>query len=146
LLVCTYKCVHLNISSFEENQAGWHKVFGIPYWPEWPLLRKNLRKIMWMAFILIAPELGVAIAFDEYLKAKAAVSSARLALGKGADEVLTLTHGFYANMGGFAGVFAPAALRSDAGENLSGASAGEQQKNPPLQVLDLSDYGQYALS
>lgn len=110
LLVCTYKCVHLNISRFEENQAGWYrtKLFGIPYWPEEPLLRKTLRKFRWMFFILMAPELGVPIALDKYLKAEWAVTSAKLhpKEGKSIDERLTLTRGFYANIGGFAGVLA----------------------------------------
>src|SRR6266536_2675425 len=99
LLVCTYKCVHLNISNFEENEAGWCRLCGISYWPEWPLLRKHLRKLKWMAIILITPELGVALAFDEYLKAKAAVRAARLE-SQSSDQVLTLTHDLYANMGG----------------------------------------------
>src|SRR5436305_9701213 len=70
LLVCTYNCAHLNISSFEENRAGWHKWYGIPYWPEWPLLRKQLRKRKWMAIILIAPEFGIALASKQYFKAR----------------------------------------------------------------------------
>jgi hypothetical protein len=98
LLVCTYKCVHLNISSFEENRAGWHKCYGIPYWPEWPLLRKQLRKLKWMAIILIAPELGVAIASRQYFKACNDLQNA----GGVVRDVMGLTHAFYANMGGFA--------------------------------------------
>jgi len=98
LLVCTYKCVHLNISSFEENRAGWHKRYGIPYWPEWPLLRKQLRKLKWMTIILIAPELGVAIASKQYFKARNDLQNIDGVPG----DVMELTHAFYANMGGFA--------------------------------------------
>src|SRR5438034_7065736 len=67
LLVCSYKCLHFNISSFEEKQARWHetKRFRIPYWPEGPLIRKQLRKLKWMAIILVAPEIGVGVAVKE---------------------------------------------------------------------------------
>lgn len=98
LLVCTYKCVHLNISSFEENRAGWHKCYGISYWPEWPLLRKQLRKLKWMAIILIVPELGVGIASKQYFKARNDLQN----IDGVARDVMELTHAFYANMGGFA--------------------------------------------
>jgi hypothetical protein len=98
LLVCTYKCVHLNISSFEENRARWHKCYGIPYWPEWPLLRKQLRKLKWMTIILIAPELGVAIASRQYFKACNDIQN----IDGVARDVMELTHAFYADMGGFA--------------------------------------------
>ncbi|KAH6713138.1 hypothetical protein BKA61DRAFT_608600 [Leptodontidium sp. MPI-SDFR-AT-0119] len=101
LLVCTYKCLHLNISSFEENQAGWRRTkrWGVPYRPEWLIIRKHLRKIKWMALVLIAPEIGVAIACCQYMNARAEVWKARLEFP---GEELTLTHGFYAVAGGFA--------------------------------------------
>jgi hypothetical protein len=102
LLICSYKCVHLNIPSFEEKAAGWHKVFGVPYWPELPLLRKLFRPFQMMAFVLIAPECGVIFAFLERQNAKAAVQSAKAKLTHLPREYLTMTHGFYANMAGFA--------------------------------------------
>lgn len=95
LLVCTYKCVHLNLPSQEENEAGWHRIVGVPVWPEWPLLRKNLRQLKWMAFILVAPEYGVAIAFHQYQIAK--VEAERTHRG----QKMSLAHGFFAQMGGF---------------------------------------------
>lgn len=105
LLVCTYKCVHLNISSFEENQAGWHKAkfcrLEIPYWPEDPLIWKGVRKIKWLAIILVAPELGVAIAFDQFIAARKELKRAKYDFPE-EEQILTLTHAFYATMGGFA--------------------------------------------
>lgn len=150
LLVCTYKCVHLNISRFEENQAGWYrtKLFGIPYWPEEPLLRKTLRKFKWMFFILMAPELGVPIALDEIFEGRTGSYICELhpEEGKSIDERLTLTRGFYANIGGFAGVLAPASRPSGTEEILPGASAGEEHNFTKQYEMDLVENGQYTLS
>ncbi|PVH85313.1 hypothetical protein DL98DRAFT_651161 [Cadophora sp. DSE1049] len=101
LLVCTYKCLHLNISRFEENRAGWRRTkrWGIPYWPEWLMIWKWLRKIKWMGVILLAPEIGVAVACSQYVEAREEVRKAEAAFP---EESLTLTHGFYAVAGGFA--------------------------------------------
>lgn len=101
LVVCTYKCLHLNIASFEENQAGWHttKWGKVPYWSEWPLLRKWLRKCKWMAIMIIAPEAGVGIAVMQFMDARQSLKSAQNLFP---DMKLTLTHAFYARMGGFA--------------------------------------------
>lgn len=66
LLICSYKCLHLNIPHEDELEAGWHKLWGtVPCWPEWPALRRLLRKVKWMAIIIIAPEIGVGIAVNE---------------------------------------------------------------------------------
>ncbi|RYO81790.1 hypothetical protein DL766_004651 [Monosporascus sp. MC13-8B] len=95
-LVCSWKCVHLNLPTFEESRAGWHKVtisgkdWNIPVFPERPLLRKWGRKLMWMGLISIAPELGVALAVKQW---EAARESAY-------GESYTMTHSFYAQMGG----------------------------------------------
>ncbi|KAH7350829.1 hypothetical protein BKA65DRAFT_499089 [Rhexocercosporidium sp. MPI-PUGE-AT-0058] len=101
LLVCTYKCLHLNIPSFEEKSAGWRRTkrWGFPYWPEWLMIKKHLRKVKWMAIILIAPEVGVGIACCQYMYAREEVREAKLEFP---EEELTLTHGFYAVAGGFA--------------------------------------------
>jgi hypothetical protein len=73
LLVCTYKCLHFNIPSFEEKGAGWYtlelKGWSIYYWPKWLLVRRYLRKLGWMLGIAFAPELGVALAVTEYFQA-----------------------------------------------------------------------------
>ncbi|KAL2071624.1 hypothetical protein VTL71DRAFT_12859 [Oculimacula yallundae] len=99
LLVCTYKCLHMNIPSFEEKQAGWHRKWYILFWPEWPMIKMKLRKIKWMAIILIAPEMGVMLAVYQFAAAREKLQKARR---KFPDEKLTLTHAFYALAGGFA--------------------------------------------
>jgi hypothetical protein len=107
----------LNLPRHEEITSGWHKLGGIPYWPERPLLRKWLRKIVWMGAILIAPELGVAMAMGQYLGATEFTQ--RVKEDKGNKETgnkgrwdklkkykmkgdeLARVHAFYADMGGF---------------------------------------------
>ncbi|RYP12482.1 hypothetical protein DL765_007281 [Monosporascus sp. GIB2] len=95
-LVCSWKCVHLNLPTLEESRAGWHKVnifrkdWDIPLFPERPLLRKWGRKLIWMGVISIAPELGVALAVKQW-------ESARKSAYR---ESHTMTHAFYAQMGG----------------------------------------------
>jgi hypothetical protein len=104
LLVCTWKCVHLNIPSLEERRAKWLKWHGVPYWPERPLLRKWLRKIKWMGIAVIAPEFGVAMAVNQYLEARKSVRAMKEACPR--DE-WTMAHAFYADMGGFVVTFLP---------------------------------------
>lgn len=93
-LVCSWKCVHLNVPNFDESRAGWHRWGHVFFWPERPLWRKWFRKIKWMFVIMIAPEFGVTVATRQYMEAKEMCSL----MGEG----WTMTHAFYANMGGFA--------------------------------------------
>jgi hypothetical protein len=134
LIVCSYKCVHLNISSFEENRAGWHKIRGIPYWPEWPLMRKSLRKIKWMAIILLAPEIGVVLAFDQYLDARRKL---RWLQNVSPSLGLTITHGFYDDMHGFAFD----ANRGPVEENGNQETKTQaEDRQPVLSVVSLFDF------
>lgn len=132
LLVCTYKCVHLNISSFEENQAGWHKtkLFGVrlSYWPKRPLVRKTLRKIKFMMIILIAPEVGVAMAVGEFLAARSELRRAKERFPV-EELTLTLTHGFYSIMGGYAGARKYDSRRSTSERLHPGNSFGPKQSS-----------------
>jgi hypothetical protein len=68
LLVCTYKCLHFNIPSFEEKRAGWYtlelKGWSIYYWPKWLLIRSYLRKLGWMLGVALAPEVGGRLGSD----------------------------------------------------------------------------------
>ena len=93
-VVCSWKCVHLNIPSFDENTAGWHQWGDVPLWPRLPVWAKWARKLEWMGVIVIAPEVGVALAVKEHSEAKELCSR----MGNG----WTMTHAFYTNMGGFA--------------------------------------------
>ncbi len=118
LLVCTWKCVHFNVPSIDDSEAGWHR-WGILCWPGTRLLSKWMNKVGWMIAIILAPELGVAIAMHQYLGAREWLKKLRVdkpteiesqdvgsqdaevkLLGVGRDGV-TKAHTFFANMGGF---------------------------------------------
>lgn len=92
-VVCSWKCVHLNVPSFDESTAGWYQLLDIPLLPKGPVWRKWARKLAWMGVIVIAPEVGVALAVKEHSEAKDLCSR----MGNG----WTMTHAFYTNMGGF---------------------------------------------
>jgi len=62
-------------------------------------MRKHLRKVKWMIIVVIGPEFGVAMAFKQFMEARKDLARAKKIFP---DEKLTLTHAFYANMGGFA--------------------------------------------
>ena len=130
LLVCTYKCVHLNLPSLEENEAGWHRVLGVPLWPEWPMLRKNLRQVKWMAVILIVPELGVSLAYKEY---KMARSDAKRSFR---GQKMTLAHGFFALMGGFVAEYQTSYIPFEETDSL----AHDARSAPIREILTLDDY------
>ncbi|KAI7761105.1 hypothetical protein LZL87_011510 [Fusarium oxysporum] len=59
-IVCSWKCVHLNIPTHEEIQGEWHTVQlfeclpDVSFWPKAPLRRKWRPKIAWMTFIALA--------------------------------------------------------------------------------------------
>jgi len=116
-LVCTWSCLHYNVPSNKESEAKWHSWRGVPYWPSTLLWRIWARKVCCMMLIIIAPEIGVATAMEQYLHArdwqaenhKRAVTLALKVVGKELEAVpdqeerckITLTHAFFANMGGF---------------------------------------------
>ncbi|PWY89681.1 hypothetical protein BO94DRAFT_594537 [Aspergillus sclerotioniger CBS 115572] len=103
-IICSWKCVHLNIPSIEESEAGCHTAWGwLPFWPTAPLRRLWGRKLRWMALIAIAPEIGIAVAFKDFMKAREIFKEYQH-LG------FTMTHAFYACMGGYR-IAIPQALR-----------------------------------
>jgi hypothetical protein len=75
-VVCSWKCVHLNIPTHEEIQGEWHTmqickaIPDVSFWPKAPLRRKWSRKIIWMTVIALAPEFGVALAAKQYINAR----------------------------------------------------------------------------
>ncbi|KAH8749462.1 hypothetical protein BGZ57DRAFT_959406 [Hyaloscypha finlandica] len=103
LLVCTYKCLHFNIPSFEEKRAGWYtlelKGWSVYYWPKWLLLRRYLQKLGWMLGVALAPEVGVGLAATEYFQACRDLEEVK---GQWPDLEIDLVHAFYARMRGFA--------------------------------------------
>lgn len=127
-LVCSWKCVHLNIPRLKESRAGWHKWprikvgsrewNGIPCWPETPLLWKWCRKIIWMGVIIIAPKIGVYIAFIQLLDAQHTAKQMK-------NSGWTTTHGHYINMGGLFGC-----LQADV-EKLQSSPDEEKLQNSP---------------
>ena len=124
LLVCTWKCVHFNVPSIAESEPRWYRR-GILCWPIKRLPLKWTNKAGWMIAIALAPEIGVTIAMDQYLKAREGLSYLTVGKGNskedkpkdielkepeleeievrvdgvGGDEI-TKTHIFFANMGG----------------------------------------------
>jgi hypothetical protein len=125
LLVCTYKCIHFNVPSRKESEAGW---FTWTWWRKW------LKKLGWIMLVVLAPELGVALAMDQYLLAReqchneairqtrekhkadetkvvedeekdvetaTAEMMTEANMDKGEKQEITNTHTFFANMGGF---------------------------------------------
>jgi hypothetical protein len=97
-IVCSWKCVHLNIPAREETHDGWFKLGRLPYWPKRSLRRKWARQVKWMFIIAIAPELGVAMAANQFFEATNEIDSRRGLRGC----QWHITHGFYAKMGGYA--------------------------------------------
>lgn len=75
-IVCSWKCVHLNIPTHQEIQGEWHTIQlckylpDVSFWPKAPLRRKWRRKIIWMTVIALAPEFGVALAAKQYMGAR----------------------------------------------------------------------------
>ncbi|KAG4255649.1 hypothetical protein FPRO03_04598 [Fusarium proliferatum] len=120
-IVCSWKCVHLNIPTHEEIQGEWHTVQigrclpDISFWPKAPLRRKWRRKIIWMAFIALAPEFGVALAAKQYMDARRELKEFTKALPDEAAQKYTMAHAFYVQMGGVV-VCRPQALQSSPAE------------------------------
>lgn len=74
-IVCSWKCVHLNIPSHQEAKGEWHTLQvkflpDVSVWPKAPLRRKWRRKVSWMCCIALAPEVGVGMAVEEYARAR----------------------------------------------------------------------------
>ncbi|CVK85217.1 uncharacterized protein FPRN_06906 [Fusarium proliferatum] len=105
-IVCSWKCVHLNIPTHEEIQGEWHTIQICRYlpdvsiWPKAPLRRKWRRKILWMTFIALAPEFGVAMAAKQYMTARRELKEFTKALPDEAAQRYTMAHAFYVQMGG----------------------------------------------
>ncbi|KAI5462839.1 hypothetical protein BGZ63DRAFT_379828 [Mariannaea sp. PMI_226] len=94
-LVCSWKCVHLNVPTHNECVGEWHKIGPVPVFPKKPLLVKWRRKIYWMITIAIAPELGVGLAAKQFQEVRG-----NLKTYSDAGDDWTLVHAFYVFMGG----------------------------------------------
>jgi hypothetical protein len=132
-LVCSWKCVHLNIPSREESEAGWYTLgrTDVPFWPK-PLRRRQWqRKLAFMCIIAIAPEVGVAMAVRQYLEARRARAAANRSGGN-----WSMAHAFYANMHGFV-------LRIP---NQAPPQQGADTSGPADKQLEVSQCTDYVLS
>ena len=58
VLVCTYKVIHLNLPASREAEASWSQLL---FWKKW------LRKLKWMGFMALSPELLLAMALGDFL-------------------------------------------------------------------------------
>lgn len=76
-----------------------------------------------MCTLLIAPELGVGLAVDQFLAARKELKQAQDEFPE-EESFLTLTHAFYSIMGGFAMTGEPASKLSDAPEGQPNDSLG----------------------
>lgn len=95
-LVCTWKCMHLNIPSEKERgTTGWVKVLGIPLAKPSPELRRRwLKRVGWMFVLAIAPELGVMISVNQRHEAEELYDTHK-------HMDWSIVHAYYANLGGF---------------------------------------------
>lgn len=58
ILVCTYKVIHLNLPACTEAEASWNQLL---FWKKW------LRKLKWMGFMALSPELLLAMALQDFV-------------------------------------------------------------------------------
>jgi len=94
-VICSWRCTHLNLPRPAETEAGWHHLFGwLPYFPKGPLRHKWGRKLGWMILISLAPEVVVALATDQYIRARTDLKELP------GDRKYTMAHAFFARMGG----------------------------------------------
>ncbi|KAJ0138408.1 hypothetical protein HZ326_18646 [Fusarium oxysporum f. sp. albedinis] len=148
-IVCSWKCVHLNIPTHEEIQGEWHTmqicrcIPDISIWPKAPLRRKWSRKIIWMTVIALGPEFGVALAAKQYMDARQELKEFTKALS---NEVLvaqkyTMAHAFYVQMGGIV-IYETSAESSiiggDSARNLRSSNGVSIVAHRDSEVLQLS--------
>jgi len=98
LLICCWTVQHLNIPIQQNYRPGvraWIERTFVSLWP----------KAKWMLLSLIVPEFLVGKAFQDLRLAKSSVGAMRKFADKAGFEWTsdwTVTHGSYADMGGFA--------------------------------------------
>ncbi|RAK96823.1 uncharacterized protein BO80DRAFT_416126 [Aspergillus ibericus CBS 121593] len=129
-LLCSWKCVHMNVPTIEESDAGWLHLWGcLPYWPTAPLRQLWARRVRWMVVIAIAPEIGVTMAYVEY-------ASARDLFKKCRHLGFTMSHAFYACMGGFRFAIPREPNRDgtgdDGGNGGDGGDGGDSANDKPV--------------
>ncbi len=68
ILVCTYKVVHLNLPAESEAEASWRR---------WGFWKKWLRKLKWMGFMALSPEMLLSMALQDWLWSRDSVRKFR---------------------------------------------------------------------
>ena len=114
LFICTWTVLHPNIPTQEEVRAQWN---------QWPFWRKRLKLAGLLVLMVAAPELVVALAVRDWLWARASVREMR-ELGFD-DRQWSMSHAFFANMGGFVLYFEV----QDRKEGISGKIAESDRSN-----------------
>lgn len=112
--------MHPNIPKQEEVFARW---------TQWPFWRKRLKLAGLTLLMLVAPEVLVALAARDWLWARASVREMR-ELGF-RDQQWSMTHAFFANMGGFV-INAEVEGRKEVVGGKNGVSDGFKEKTESL--------------
>jgi hypothetical protein len=96
LFICTWSVQHLNIPRQKTSRpVGVRQTLRAALEPVW-------EKFKWMMITVLLPEFLIARAAYELTLAKqSVVEMSRIATKEGMEIEWTLTHAFYANMGGF---------------------------------------------
>ena len=135
-LLCSWKCVHLHIPTVEESEARWQMLGGWLPCPSLQLLKCWLRKVKWMCIIALAPEIGVAMATDQFMKARE--------MNKRFQKLhFTLTHCFYALMGGF--VLAVPRDGDGNQEGITNTTQDSSESDVDIYLLEDTDFGKCLL-
>lgn len=93
LLICTWTVQHLNLPEQTPDPESWQQKLK-------ETLKRSGTKVKWMLVTLIVPEFLVGRAFQDWMMAKKSLSQMK-DFAEEDDVKWTLTHAYYANMGGF---------------------------------------------
>ncbi|KAL4883891.1 hypothetical protein BJY04DRAFT_226222 [Aspergillus karnatakaensis] len=129
-LVCSWQCTHLHVPSIQESEAGWNAWKRLPY-PSHPLQAVFWRRIKWVVVIALAPEVGVGMAMNQYVQARELYLKFKH-LG------FSMTHAFYASMGGFIMTFPSDCSETEESKNTVVTTASELL--PEYHALDADDF------
>ncbi|KAE8444555.1 hypothetical protein EG329_014479 [Mollisiaceae sp. DMI_Dod_QoI] len=126
MFLCTWSIQHLNVPRQRESRT-WRQKLG-------RILESTNQKIFWMAVTLVAPELLTGKALVDLISAKSSKQDMK-ALAQLDGVEWDLTHGFFANMGGFVVLFTPETGKTLSSEELPpttphiGAQDSEQEQS-----------------
>jgi hypothetical protein len=93
ILICTWTVQHLNVPEQTRDCSSWHEKLR-------ETLKRGRVKLKWMLVTLIVPEFLVGKALQDLMMARKSLDQMRKFVEMD-GTTWTLTHAFYANMGGF---------------------------------------------